>query len=344
MAGILAPVPIQQWLDANGDPVANGSLAFYAAGTSTPAVVYADAALTTPLPQPVPLDAAGRPATASGPTEVWLDPTQSYKEVLQTSTGQVIWTADQLTGPLATAAEVIGIYAGGQVNNIPLDGRVRQHILYFASNTDTTVSGFSFTTPPSPGDRIVMYAAGMGNVWLQHAGPSTDWMLNLVASGPTPLAGNTPGGWFGRAEYTYLGGHEWFLIVHEQGPWITMPFNPANFATYPAAGTGWTVAAGNVTRCAFQLRGRMVFLSFQIAGSTVAGAPNDLVIFSGAWGWFTPVAHEVTIGWYNDSTGNGPSHIFSTAGNQVAIGKIPAATWTAGVVSDVQGVAQFEVS
>ena len=57
-----------QWLyysgakDSDGTPIASGSVRFFIPGTSkaSSAVAYSDAAGTTPLTQPVALDAAGR--------------------------------------------------------------------------------------------------------------------------------------------------------------------------------------------------------------------------------------------------------------------------------------------
>lgn len=54
------PDPIFDIYDADGNPISGGSADFYLTGTTTPAIVYADNALTTPRTQPVPSDSAGR--------------------------------------------------------------------------------------------------------------------------------------------------------------------------------------------------------------------------------------------------------------------------------------------
>lgn len=59
------PYSILPWLcpvflDGNGDPVANGLLYSTLAGTTTPSALFADPGGTTPLPNPVQLDANGR--------------------------------------------------------------------------------------------------------------------------------------------------------------------------------------------------------------------------------------------------------------------------------------------
>lgn len=53
-------LPVQQFFDANGDPLAGGKLYSYIAGTTTPLATYSNAAGTTPNTNPVILDAAGR--------------------------------------------------------------------------------------------------------------------------------------------------------------------------------------------------------------------------------------------------------------------------------------------
>lgn len=58
MSGTISPVPNQQFLDNNGDPLAGGFLASYIAGTSTPTPIYANASLGTAYTNPAELDAS----------------------------------------------------------------------------------------------------------------------------------------------------------------------------------------------------------------------------------------------------------------------------------------------
>jgi hypothetical protein len=85
----LAPVLKQRFFDANGLPLAGGSLYSYAAGTSTPQVTYQNATGTTNT-NPVVLDSAGY-------ADVWLDPSLSYKIILKDSGGNTIFTEDNVT-------------------------------------------------------------------------------------------------------------------------------------------------------------------------------------------------------------------------------------------------------
>ena len=60
MKGIGLIDPSLQFSDDAGVPLAGGSVTWYAAGTTTPQAVYADADLTTPQANPQTLDSAGR--------------------------------------------------------------------------------------------------------------------------------------------------------------------------------------------------------------------------------------------------------------------------------------------
>lgn len=76
MALVIAPQPWLIFLDDLGALVPNGQLAIYAAGTTTPATVYADSAGTA-HPWPITLDGAGRV-----PGGLYLDAGIAYKVVL----------------------------------------------------------------------------------------------------------------------------------------------------------------------------------------------------------------------------------------------------------------------
>jgi len=100
-----------QAFDANGNPLASGSVEFFEAGTSTPKDVYSDSTKTTNLGGTVSLDASGRAAIA-------LD--GSYKAIVKDSSGVTVYTADNLTTP-PTTAEVTAAVAAAQVIPIYTD-------------------------------------------------------------------------------------------------------------------------------------------------------------------------------------------------------------------------------
>jgi len=89
MAVSLAPVAHQQFLAANGAPLAGGFVFTYAAGTSTPLATYTDSTGSTPNAQPIVLDAGGF-------ANIWLSSNIAYKFVVQNSASVTQWTVDNI--------------------------------------------------------------------------------------------------------------------------------------------------------------------------------------------------------------------------------------------------------
>lgn len=83
-----------EW-NSDGTP-ADGALAyFYAAGTSTPLVVYEDGGETTPISNPVVADGYGRWPTV-------FVPYGSYKVRITSAASSTLWTADDIPNPAPT--------------------------------------------------------------------------------------------------------------------------------------------------------------------------------------------------------------------------------------------------
>lgn len=134
----LAPLPKFRAWDNNGNPLANGQVLTYAAGTTTPIATYTDSTAVTPNANPVILNARGE-------ADIWLKPNIAYKLVLQDSLSNVIWTVDQIVN-----SQLITLYGGvdgGSANAYTLtftasftsytDGIV---IYWVPSNTNTGAS------------------------------------------------------------------------------------------------------------------------------------------------------------------------------------------------------------
>lgn len=93
MSVLLLP-PIFQFFDNNGDPLANGFVYTYAAGTTTPQATYTDASGTVAAPNPIQLNAAGRPTSGSG--AIWGE--GAYKFIVRDANGvQIGDTLDNVT-------------------------------------------------------------------------------------------------------------------------------------------------------------------------------------------------------------------------------------------------------
>ena len=91
MAFLFAP-PYVTVLDSDGNPVSGAKLYFYATGTTTPASVYSDSGLVTPLANPVVADAAGRCSA------VYLDSNVTYRCKVTTAAGATISDVDPIIG------------------------------------------------------------------------------------------------------------------------------------------------------------------------------------------------------------------------------------------------------
>jgi hypothetical protein len=83
-----------QFFDNNGQPLSGGKIYTYAAGTTTPQATYTSALGIQPHSNPIVLDSAGR--VPGG--EIWLTDGLVYKFVIETSTGGLIGTYDNITG------------------------------------------------------------------------------------------------------------------------------------------------------------------------------------------------------------------------------------------------------
>lgn len=86
----LSPTPYQRFVDSNGAALAGGLLYTYVAGTTTPQATYTDSTGGTPNTNPIVLNTRGE-------ASIWLDPTLTYKFVLQTSGGAAVWTQDYIS-------------------------------------------------------------------------------------------------------------------------------------------------------------------------------------------------------------------------------------------------------
>ena len=84
-----------QFFDNNGNPLTGGKLYTYAAGTTTPLTAYTTSAGNVAHTNPIVLDAAGR-VPAGG--EIWISENTLYKFVLETSTGVLIATWNDIDG------------------------------------------------------------------------------------------------------------------------------------------------------------------------------------------------------------------------------------------------------
>ena len=120
----VTPSPIggfaAQFFDNNGVILSGGKIYTYAAGTTTPQATYTSASGVTPHANPIILDSAGR--VPGG--EIWLTDGLVYKFVIETATGSLLGTYDNITGVNSNFVnytiqeEVITATAGQTVFNL----------------------------------------------------------------------------------------------------------------------------------------------------------------------------------------------------------------------------------
>ncbi|MGH7022115.1 MAG: hypothetical protein ACREEB_00840 [Caulobacteraceae bacterium] len=97
--GILLAAPVLVAVDGDGNPISGALLQFYLTGTTTPASVYADGALGTPLTNPVVANGSGLfPA-------IYLDPTVTYRVQLRTASASVLADIDPLNLDVTAATQ-----------------------------------------------------------------------------------------------------------------------------------------------------------------------------------------------------------------------------------------------
>ena len=100
-----------QLFDNNGNPLSGGKIYTYEAGTSTPLVTYTSSTGNTAHTNPIVLDSAGRVPNG----EIW-NQLRLYKFVLETSTGVLIATYDNV-GSSFNATAIIANFTGDGTDN-----------------------------------------------------------------------------------------------------------------------------------------------------------------------------------------------------------------------------------
>jgi microcystin-dependent protein len=124
----LAPAPVQQFFDNNGQPLVGGLLFAYAAGTTTKQSCFTDSTGATPLPNPIVLNVRGEVAPSAVGTScgLWTDPSLAYKFVLaepgsSDPPSSSIWSVDNIISPLAATLAALAAYEA-DIAGVPVGG------------------------------------------------------------------------------------------------------------------------------------------------------------------------------------------------------------------------------
>ena len=107
MSGSLIPNAKQQFLDANGNPLAGGFVYFYIPSTTTFKNTYQNAALTILNTNPIILDSAG---------EAIIYGNGSYRQIVTDVNGNLIW--DQTTVVPITISDVVTFYSASNGSSL----------------------------------------------------------------------------------------------------------------------------------------------------------------------------------------------------------------------------------
>jgi len=107
MSGSLIPNAKQQFLDANGNPLAGGFVYFYIPSTTTFKNTYQNAALTILNSNPIILDSAG---------EAIIYGSGSYRQIVNDVNGNLIW--DQTTVVPITLSDVGDVYSAANGSSL----------------------------------------------------------------------------------------------------------------------------------------------------------------------------------------------------------------------------------
>jgi uncharacterized repeat protein (TIGR02059 family) len=176
-----------QFFDANGAPLALGSIYYYAAGSTTPQDTYSDSAGSITNTNPIILDGSGRLDT-----DVYLGSAADYKEVLQTVSAtvspwpddnilraiQIDWNATSgpgqiLNKPALAAVAISGSYtdlSNTPPTNVPFGG-------------DSGSGGTSGLVPaPAAGDALANMFLSASGQWAVPPGSGTSIDLATTAA------------------------------------------------------------------------------------------------------------------------------------------------------------------
>lgn len=176
----LSPVCNDQTFDANGDPLTNGQIETYLAGSSTPAATYTDDTGGTPQSNPIILNSLGYPTL--GP--IWLTGGVSYKFVIKDAMGVTLRTIDNISGVNDASVSqsewvesgLVPTYIDATSFSVPGD---QTNILQINRRLRTTnTSGFIYSTISNS-----VFAAGITTVTVVNDSGTLDAGLSAVAYG-----------------------------------------------------------------------------------------------------------------------------------------------------------------
>lgn len=149
--------PVLQFIDGNGAPYAAGTVSFYTSGTQSFLNIYSDRALTVPLPNPLPLNAAGRSSTSiTGTVSPVYFQSALYDYVLKDANGVTVY------GPITFIGNQLGIIpianGGTGLSTTPTDGQLLIGKTSTSAYVLSTLTGSSTVTVTNGSGTITLTA------------------------------------------------------------------------------------------------------------------------------------------------------------------------------------------
>lgn len=163
---VLSPSPVQRFYDNSGNPLANGTVSTYSAGTTTPIATYVDSTATTTNANPIVLNARGE-------ASIWLLPNVAYKYMVKDANGNPISTTDQIT-----VSQLLTLYGGVDT------GSTNAYILNFTANFSAYTDGIVIYWIPSHNNTgaSTLNVNGLGMVNITNQNGSALQANQLVAN------------------------------------------------------------------------------------------------------------------------------------------------------------------
>jgi hypothetical protein len=259
----ISPEMFLQFFDPNGNPLANGRLFTYAAGTTTKQATYTDSTGSTPLPNPVPLDAMGA-------CSVWLDVTKTYKFTLAPP-----GVDDPPTNPIKTIDNIPASIPNSDVARLSLNNTF--------TGISQTVSGAEANWKAVDGPVTLRMLASAFN-GAAYFGTTSNHALNLQINNATIATISTAGNYDFKAgtvttsntsalEVGYKGipqdlqTVDYTAVLADAGKHIMITFTGSKTATIPANGS-----------VAFPIGTSLTFVSNCTTGMSIAITTDTLYL------------------------------------------------------------------
>jgi len=171
----IAPDAHPQFLTATGQPLANGFLYTYAAGTTTLLNTYVDSTGTVQNPDPIPLDSTGSPSNGSAQTGIWLA-NLSYKFCAYSSALVLQWCTDNITGYLNLLNQA-NTWTFAQTFTLPITILATDSQIVLGASGNQTTLDF-----PPPTGNVIQHGQNTSDTFVYRN--TTDTLSNKTLNDP----------------------------------------------------------------------------------------------------------------------------------------------------------------